>query len=43
MSMVSTPPKKVRYVLEIDGVPFELAPLEYDLFDLSSLDEDKDD
>ena len=36
------PPKKVRYVPEIDGLPFGL-PLEYNLFDLTSLDGEKDD
>ena len=36
------PPKKIRCVPEIDGLPFGL-PLEYELFDLTSLDEEKDD
>ena len=36
------PPKKIRYVPEIDGLPFG-SPVEYDLFDLTSVDEEKDD
>ena len=36
------PPPKIRCVPEIDGLPFGL-PLEYDLFDFTSLDEEKDD
>jgi hypothetical protein len=35
-------PKKIRYVPEIDGRPFGL-PIEHELFDLASTDEEKDD
>jgi hypothetical protein len=34
------PPKKIRWVPEIDGLPFGL-PIEYELFDLTRLDEEK--